>query len=124
MRPQHAGQPAESAGDDEGDIFVQPNIVAEHGHAQLALADSLQAASERRAHQHVHQNHRHDEKAEHEKEERHVVRQVETETRPRFDDEAVVAAGDRIPAIGESPDALPERQRDHHEIDAGSADGE
>src|SRR5215467_12345842 len=34
MRPQHAREPAKRAGDDEGNVFVQPGIVAEDLHAQ------------------------------------------------------------------------------------------
>ena len=41
---------------------------------------------------------------------------------PQID--AVVAAGQRIPAVGQAPDALAERERDHQEVDAGRADGE
>ena len=39
-------------------------------------------------------------------------------------DDAVVAAGQRIPPVGETPHALSERERDHQEIDAGRADRE
>ena len=53
VRPQHAREPAESAGDDERDVFVQPGVVAEDLHAQLALPDAGEAASERRADQEV-----------------------------------------------------------------------
>ena len=35
--------------------------------------------------------------------------------------DAIVAVGDADPAIGEAPEDLPERQRDHHEADAGRA---
>ena len=41
---------------------------------------------------------------------------------PQID--AVVAAGERIPAIGQTPDALAESERDHQEIDAGRANRE
>ncbi len=50
--------------------------------------------------------------------------QVEPEIRPAGDIDAVVAAGERVPAIGEPPDALAERKRDHQEIDAAGADRE
>ncbi len=80
--------------------------------------------AERRAHQHVHQHHRHGEEREHQIEERHLVRQIEAEIRPAAEIDAVVAAGERIPAIGQAPDALAERERDHQEIDAAGADGE
>jgi hypothetical protein len=73
VRPQHAGEAAEGAGDDEGDIFVQPGVVAEDLHAQLALADADQAAPERRAHQRVHDSQRNREHEEHHVEERHLA---------------------------------------------------
>ena len=69
---------AEGAGDDEGDVFVQPGVVAEDLHAQLALADAGEAAPERRAHQRVHQQQRDAEEAEHQVEERHLVGEVDT----------------------------------------------
>src|SRR5450631_1602490 len=109
MGPQHARQPAKPAGDHKGDVFVQPDIVAEHRHARLTLTDSLEAASEWRSHQHIHQNHRYDEKAKDEKEERHFVCQIETEIRSRLNDDYAVATGQRIPTIGQAPDALAER---------------
>ena len=49
-------------------------------------------------------------------------------SRPKFGTTAhvdpIVAAGERIPTIGEAPDALPERERDHQEIDTAGADCE
>src|SRR4029077_2990120 len=48
----------------------------------------------------------------------------ESEIRPAVEVDAVVAAGERIPAIGKSPDALAERERDHQEVDAPGADRE
>ena len=124
MRPQHAGEPAEAAGDDEGEIFVQPGIVAQDLHAQLALANAHQAAAERGAHQRVHAQKRNREQAEDQVEERHLVCEVDAEfgTLPQID--AVVAAGQRVPAVGEPPHALSERERDHQKIDAGGADRE
>src|SRR5262249_16430480 len=77
MRPQHAGKAAEAAGDDEGDVFVQPGIVAQNPHAKLAFADAGQTSSERRADQNVHQQQRHDKASEHQIEEGYVVRQVD-----------------------------------------------
>ena len=103
---------------------MQPRIVAEDPHAQLALADTFEAAAKRRSHQDVKRQQRGCEKAEDQKEERPLVGQVEPETRPGGDIDAVVAAGERVPAISEPPDALAERQRDHQEIDAAGADRE
>src|SRR5471030_409364 len=66
----------------------------------------------------------HGEKCEYQIEECHLVSEVETEIRPCGEIDAVVASGERIPAIGQAPDALAERERDHQEIDAAGANGE
>ena len=79
VRPQHAGEAAEGAGDDEGDIFVQPGIVAEDFHARFALANADQAAAERRAHDDVQDQERNGEEAEHDVEERHRVGEIDAE---------------------------------------------
>ena len=82
VRPQHAGQAAEAAGDDEGDVFVQPGVVAEDLHAQFALADAGEAAPERRAHQHVHQRRATTQNNANTRiEERHLVAEIEP---PKF----------------------------------------
>src|ERR1700681_2514959 len=47
VRPEGPREPAEAACDDEGDVFVQPGIVAENAHAHFALANALEASSER-----------------------------------------------------------------------------
>jgi hypothetical protein len=41
---------------------------------------------------------------------------------PQID--SVVAVGERVPAVGQTPDALAESERDHQEIDACRANGE
>ena len=81
MCPQNAGKSAETAGDDECDVFVQPGVVAENLHAQFALADTGQASPERRAHQHIHQQHRHGEEGKYQVEEGNLVGEIETEIR-------------------------------------------
>src|SRR5271166_3266131 len=60
----------------------------------------------------------------HQVEERHLVGEVDAEfgALPQID--AVVAAGQRVPAVGEPPYALSERERDHQKIDPGGADRE
>src|SRR6185437_61943 len=103
--------------DDEGDVFVQPGVVAENLHAQFALADAFQAAAERRSYQYVQQDQAGGEESKDQKEERNLVGQVQSERGPVGDVDAVVATGQRIPAIGQAPDALSERQCDHQEID-------
>src|SRR5262249_55512844 len=47
MRPQNSREPAESAGDDKGNVFVQPGIVSKNTHSDLTLADSFEASPER-----------------------------------------------------------------------------
>ena len=124
MGPQHAGEPAEAAGDNECDVFVQPGVVAEDLHAQLALANPRQASPERRADQRVHQQQRDGEEAEYQVEEGHLVCQVDAEFGPCSQIDAVVAAGERVPSVRQSPGALAERKRDHQEVDAGRTNGE
>src|SRR5262245_35334669 len=124
VRPQHAGEAAEGPGDDEGEIFVQPRIVAEDLHAQLALADADQAAPEWRANQREHDQQRNRKQAEHQVEKRHLVGEVDNKLGALAQIDAVVAAGQRVPAIGQAPHALSQRQGDHEEIYAGGADGE
>src|ERR1043166_2521495 len=63
-RPQHAGQAAEGASDDEGDVFVQPGIVAENAHAYFLLTDAFEAASERRKDEEIEYTERDGEKTE------------------------------------------------------------
>src|SRR4249919_2253871 len=107
MRPQHARQAAKSAGDDEGDVFVQPHIIAENAHAQLAFADAQQALAERRADQDVKRKQRYREKSEGKVEEIDIAGEVDAELRSAtFHRDAVVAAGHRIPSVGKAPHAL------------------
>ena len=47
---------AKSAGNDEGDVFMQPRVVAQNLHTQFVPADAGQALTERRSDQHVHQD--------------------------------------------------------------------
>src|SRR5690606_25070848 len=124
VRPKDTGKAAEGAGDDEGDVFVQPRIVAENLHSQLALANAHEAAPERRAHDRVHHNERQGEDDEYDVEEGDLIAKVEAELRARLQVDAIVAAGERVPAIGEPPYALSERQRDHEEINAVRTNGE
>ncbi len=117
--------PADRPRDDEGDVLVQPHVVAERAHARLALADADQGVPERRADDHA-QHH----EGQHEPGQDQVVegngrcegpRQAEIGPRHRRD--AVVALGQRHPAIGQPPDHHAERQGDHQEVDAGGAQG-
>src|SRR5262245_47669752 len=110
MRPQHARQAAESSGDDESDVFMQPYIVAENAHAQLTFADAHQALTERRANQDVKRKQSGREKCEGEIEKIDVVGEVDAELgSTAFHRNAVVAAGHRIPSVGKAPHALAER---------------
>ena len=52
------------------------------------------------------------------------VREVDPEFGPLAQIDSVVAAGERIPPVGQAPDALAECERDHQEIDAARANGE
>src|SRR6266508_5831595 len=49
IRPEYAGHAGKGAGDHEGDVLVQPHIVAERPHARLAAPDAFEAEPERRA---------------------------------------------------------------------------
>src|SRR5262245_10140747 len=98
MCPQHARQPAESTGDDKGDVFMQPHVVAQNAHAQLAFADAKQALAERRSDQDVKRKQRYREKSKTKIKEIDVVREIDAELRPAaFHRQAVVTAGHRIP---------------------------
>src|SRR5437667_8890303 len=110
MRPQDARKPAEAAGDDESDIFVQPGIVAENLHAQLALANSRETPSERRLDEDVHRQQRYGKESKHQIKEGDLVREVDAEVGPATQIDPVVAAGQRVPSVGQSPHALPERE--------------
>src|SRR2546429_2464454 len=54
VRPEDAGKRGEEARDHEGEVLVEPHIVAERPHARLALADALEPEPERRAYEHAH----------------------------------------------------------------------
>ena len=47
VRPQRPRETGEPAGENEGQVLVQPDIIAERAHPPLGLADSLQREPER-----------------------------------------------------------------------------
>ena len=125
VRPQRPRETGEPAGENEGQVLVQPDIIAERAHPPLGFADPLQREPERRAD--------HDEEqGEGDEEDRHAQvmegerareRKAE-ERRTRDPGDAVVAHGQAHPAEGEAPHHHPEGERDHEEIDACRADGD
>ncbi len=82
VRPQHAREPAESARDDERDVFVQPGVVSEDAHAKLVLADADEAPPERRPDQEVQRRSDAAKKPNTTIEESHVVGEVDAEAGP------------------------------------------
>src|SRR5262249_643690 len=130
VRPEHAGEAGEGAGDDEGQVLVEPHVVAEDAHARFALADALEAHAERRSHDHAEQRDGHQRADEREVEEgQRLPRDTginprQPEVRPRDARDAVVTLGQRNPPEREPPDDHAERQRDHQEVRPGRADGD
>ena len=102
---------------------MQPRVVAENAHAHFPLANAFQAAPERRKDQEIEYTEGGDEETEHQVKPVQVAGHGDAEGRPAGQVEAVVAAGERVPAIGEPPDTLSERQRDHQKVDAARPDG-
>ena len=109
----------------DGEIADQPDVVAECGHAPGLVARAGKADAERRA-----REDRHGRDSDQEHEQRGVVEgrctaQADAERcRPRRHVDAVVAVGQARPAVGDAPQDLADRQRDHEEADAGGAQGE
>ena len=101
---------------------MQPGVVAQNLHAKLALANSCQTSSEGRLDQDVHCKQRHGEEAEHQVKKGHIVREIDAEFGPVAQIDTVVAAGERIPPVGQSPYALAKCERNHQEINSGRTD--
>src|SRR5207253_60616 len=97
---------------------------AENLHAQLALANSRETPSERRLDEDVHRQQRYGKESKHQIKEGDLVREVDAEVGPATQIDPVVAAGQRVPSVGQSPHALPEGEGDHQEVDAGGANSE
>src|SRR5881409_1330119 len=76
VRPEDAGKRGEEARDHEGEVLVEPHIVAERPHARLALADALEPEPERRAYEHAHRRPREGRRQEREVEERQRRREA------------------------------------------------
>ena len=49
VRPQHAGEAAETTCNDKPDVLVEPHVITERSHARLALSDPHQGLAERGA---------------------------------------------------------------------------
>ncbi len=104
----------------EGDEPDQPDIVAEHAHAARLVACAHQARAERRAGEAPDAEQRDREHDQSEIVEALRIVDVDAERhRARRVADAVVTAGKRIRAIGDAPDDLAERERDHHEAEPG-----
>jgi len=119
QNPSDGGEQARQHAGPEAD---RPDMIAERVHAARLIAGALQRRPERRTHED-----RHDDDGDQENNECRVVEPVRSAEigtewrRPGFHVDAVVAAGEADPAVGEPPDDLAERHRDHDEADAGGA---
>ena len=126
VRPQHAREPAHAARDDETEVLVQPHVIAERPHARLALADAHERLPERRAHDRAQ-----DDEGQKECDEREIVEGDALAERPGKAQlgawharDAVVALGQRHPAMRQAPHDHAEGQRDHQKVDAGRPQGD
>src|SRR5215813_2203326 len=124
MGPQNSREPAESAGNDESNVFVQPGIVAKNTHSDFSLANAFETSPERRLNQDIEHCQRRDKETEHHIKVGDVVGKSDAEFGPAGKIDAVVAAGHGIPPVGEPPHALPKGEGDHQEIHASRADRE
>ena len=105
---------------------MQPHVIAERPHPGLALADAHERLAERRG-DHPPQHEQDEEEAD----ERQIVEgdparegPRQAQVRARHAGDAVIALGERDPAMGQAPDHHPQGQRDHQEIHAGRAQGD
>ena len=91
-------------------------MVAERVHAPGLITRAAHAGAERRGDEHRHRGHRDQEDDERRPVEarRRGERQPER-ARAALDRDAIVAVGDADPAVGDAPDDLAERHRDHDE---------
>ena len=122
------GVARDRAGDRERGELVERHVVAERGHPPLVLADPGERAPERREDDEPERRVADEEDAERVPVE--VVAPSASQLRAageRRDGDpvdAVRAAGQRRPVQREHPEQLPERERQHQEVDAARAHGE
>ena len=111
------------AGQHERHVEMPADVVAEAAHARLARLDAAQREAERRGHQQRGRRAPHSTTTiEHDVVVLRGVGDAEAaDRRERHVGHAVVAAGERRPAVGDAPDDVAERQRDQDEVDAARA---
>ena len=125
VEEQQARDAGPEAGEDDGQVADEPDVVAERRHAPRLVAGADEACPERRAHEDGHGD-----DGGQEYEQRRVVEgrraaQAEPERRgPGRYVDAVVAVGEARPAVGDAPQDLPDGQGDHEKADAGGAQRE
>src|SRR6266508_1815155 len=115
--PEHAREAGERAGEHEGQVLVEPDVVPERPHPGLALADALEPEPEGRAHEEPEEGPRDHRRDEGEVEERQRPPEAprQPEVGPRHARDPVIALGQRYPAEGEPPDHHAQGERDHQE---------
>mmetsp|Transcript_57674 Transcript_57674/g.135823 ORF Transcript_57674/g.135823 Transcript_57674/m.135823 type:complete len:360 (+) Transcript_57674:876-1955(+) len=117
-----AGQAGQRGREHEGQQLEVPRVVAEGRGAGLVLADGREHLAEGRVDDAVDQPERRDEQAQHDVEQRQVLRQVQPEEMAaRHALQAVFPAGERR-LQEEEVQHLGQRQRDHREVDARAPD--
>ena len=119
---EHARDAGDQARQHERHVEMLADIVAHAAHARLARLDAAQRQAEGRRHQHPigGGDDQHDGK--HDVVVAGRVRDSQAPDRgKRNTGHAVVAAGERGPAIGDAPDDVAERERDQDEVDAARA---
>ena len=98
--------------------FVRPDVVADEGRAQLVLLDRAQHAAERRMHEPPQRDEHEREQREREIEHRFVAAQQRS---GRADvEQAVLAAGDRMPLHRHEPEHLAEGDGQQRVVDAAA----
>ena len=119
---QHAGDRAQEPGQHEGPEPDHPDVEAECVHAPRLIARAGKRGAERRIDDDSAARDREQEDDQRRIIETHRRGQRQSKwRRTRIDGDAVVAVGDADPAIGQSPDDLAKRQRNHDETDAAGA---
>ena len=119
---EHACDRAPEAGHDECEQLNEPHVVPEHSHAPRLILGAHEARAERRTRKSPEEEKRDREHDQGEIVEACGIPDIEAERHgPGGIRDAVVAAGERIRAIGDPPHDLSDRERDHDESEAGRA---
>ena len=121
---EHAREARKASRQDERNIFMKPDIVAERIHPRLAVLHAAQRAAEGRTQNCAHQHERNHECREGEHVKGGSARQIDAGNRQcRTWDAAqsVVAAGEITPGECNAPGDLRQRERNHEKVDATRA---